>query len=159
MDRIDSFILANHEHLTTADLAEELGESVQIVAKRAIKLGVVPIKRRQQIYNYIRDNPHYTGVKLSQKLGIRVSELIKYAKEIGAIIPEEKEPQPSSPFSYATIEFLIENSYTLITGEIKPPNKGFKDKYNQSGSPLLDEVWGIETTKRETPTAKDARIK
>lgn len=150
MDRIDSFILANHEHLTVADLAHELDVTIQTVAQRANKLGVVPIKRRQQIYNYIRDNPHYTGAKLSQKLGIRISELIKYAKEIGATIPEEKEPEPKSPYSFAFREFLIENKYTLITGENKPPNKGFKDKYNQTGSKLLDEVWGIETTKRDT---------
>ena len=159
MDRIDSFILANHEYLTLRDMADELDYTIQAVAQRAIKLKVVPIKRRQQIYNYIRDNPHYTKEKLSEKLGINLVELAKYIKASGVTLHKEKSKEPVSPYSFAFREFLIENKYTLVTGENRPPNKGFKDKYNQSGSPLLDEVWNIETTKRETPSAKDARIK
>jgi len=31
---------------------------------------------------------------------------------------------------------------------MRPGTKGFKDKYNQTGSEILDSLRGIETTKR-----------
>lgn len=141
MTTTEKFVLAHYEYLTVSDMADELNESVNAIDFCCRKLGIKPIKRGQQIINFINDHRHKPVEWLAERLNVAPSQVVRYLTANNITLINKPIPSKIDWTKYKLMDEI--KGYLRTT-----PVKGFKDKYSQTGTPLTDELRGVITTKR-----------
>lgn len=150
---IDTFILAHWEHLTMSDMALELNITTGSIKFCCDKLNIIPIKRKQQVINFIKEHSNWPLSKLAKAIGIAPEQIIKYSNELGIELETHNYKICRTP-NFTNEELKrAKDFFTSSNIQRHPPI------YNQSGSDFLDKKNGIQTTKRVTMKAIDAQIK
>lgn len=183
-EKMQEFILINHYFMTYSEMAEELNTTPANVGRWCKELGVQPITKRERATEFIIKHQYLTAEQIAEKMNMSLESVTTYIKELELPILTNKQKSiadrsanslirktVTKPRSVTKEEFIKladlpqeykdyirETTGINITGN-NEPIKRVAGVYNQTGSPLTDELRGIITTKRVEVSAKDAFFK
>lgn len=160
-EHIIEFLKINQYYMTMQEMIDELNMDGGAVRRICRYHGIIPIKKGERDKEFILS--HYktmTIAEMSEVLRIDYTTVGAYCRDFGIKPKKETSNEYQEENKHNLREEILsiiikhdpEHAHTFtkmfLHADDKPRTR-FKDKYNQTGSSLTDELNGIETTKRD----------
>ena len=171
--KLIEYIKINHWYMTLSEMATELNLAHSTIMYECDLLGIKPITVRERVIEFIKDNQDLTIEDIADRLGMSVSSMYPYLKDLGIKLKTRGQVEPQNAAlqekirtetKQAPIVHLSDEAMDYLNGLTgyrlpeKQPIKRVREPFTQTGSQFTDELRGIETTKRVEVSARDAKI-
>jgi len=150
-----AYIKENADNKTLPEMSAETGASTMTLNGLCIRNNITPITIREKTFYLLSHSKGKSIPELCKITGLEETAVRKYMRDFGMPYPDIKNNiKPLPKFTSEEKEFIsrwlnrIEREENSLTSVPFRSNR-LKDKYNQTGSSLTDELNGIETTKRD----------